>query len=308
MDERQIENDNSETSVGMDFGLDDEFVSIDRQIDELAAEMVDVDGSEEAPEEPPSELDRQIAANILKRQKKRSRPSPFKVACGIIILTIAMLVFMSTGVFTIDSIQVEGNDYFTDEEIINMAHATTGKNLFYHSGSREIVEYLEGSPYIEEAKVSKRIPGTLVIRVKEREQIAAVVYNKEYLVVDSQGLLLRRSKTKPKVTIVTGIKIRKMELGEKLEVTNSKEWKSALRILNAMNEGDLYFKKLKVSDDTARGYVYDSMVCKGRVETMIESIEKERLQKVLEALFKKGIKRGTVTLTESGYASFEPKV
>ena len=40
--------------------------------------------------------------------------------------------------------------------------------------------------------------------------------------MDSQGLLLRRSKTKPKVTIVTGIKIRKMELGEKLEVTNSK--------------------------------------------------------------------------------------
>ena len=148
----------------------------------------------------------------------------------------------------------------------------------------------------------------MVIRVKEREQIAAVVYNKEYLVVDSQGLLLRRSKTKPKVTIVTGIKIRKMELGEKLEVTNSKEWKSALRILNAMNDGDLYFKKLKVSDDTARGYVYDSMVCKGRAETMIESIEKERLQKVLKALFKKGIKRGTVTLTESGYASFEPKV
>ena len=292
MDEKQINNDNSETSAGMDFGLDDEFVSIDQAIDELAAEMVDVDGSEEASEEPPSELDRQIAANILKRQKKRSRPSPFKVACG----------------FTIDSIQVDGNDYFTDEEIINMAHATTGKNLFYHSGSREIVKYLEGSPYIEKAKVSKRIPGTLVIRVKEREQIAAVVYNKEYLVVDSQGLLLRRSKTKPKVTIVTGIKIRKMELGEKLEVTNSKEWKSALRILNAMNDGDLYFKKLKVSDDTARGYVYDSMVCKGRVETMIESIEKERLQKVLKALFKKGIKRGTVTLTESGYASFEPKV
>ena len=181
MDEKQINNDNSETSAGMDFGLDDEFVSIDQAIDELAAEMVDVDGSEEASEEPPSELDRQIAANILRRQKKRSRPSPFKVACGIIILTVAMLIFMSTGVFTIDS------------------------------GSREIVKYLEGSPYIEKAKVSKRIPGTLVIRVKEREQIAAVVYNKEYLVVDSQGLLLRRSKTKPKVTIVTGIKIRKME-------------------------------------------------------------------------------------------------
>ena len=41
-----------------------------------------------------------------------------------------------------------------------------------------------------------------------------------------------------------------------------------------MNDGDLYFKKLKVSDDTARGYVYDSMVCKGRVETMIESSRK----------------------------------
>lgn len=290
--------------------LEMEFESVDNGVaesDSMSDLMAEADSVEPEKELSP-EVSNRISENIRKRQKRRSRPSPLKIALGIIILSAAIMVFMSTGVFTIDSIQVEGNDYFTDEEIINMAHASTGKNLFYHSGSREIVDYLEESPYIEEAKVSKKVPGTLVITVKEREQLAAIVYNKEYLIIDSEGLLLRRSETKPKITILTGIKVKKIQLGEKIQVEDSDKLKDALQILQAMKEGDLYFKKIEMKDKTIRAYVYDALICKGDADTITDAIQKERLQKVLETLFKKGIKRGTVTLTKKGYASFEPKV
>jgi cell division protein FtsQ len=259
-------------------------------------------------QELPPELEEQIARNIERRKKKRNRPSPFKLACITIAVAVALLFFMSTSVFTIDTLKVEGNSYFTDEEIINMAHASTGKNLFFHSGSREIINYLESSPYIQSAKVSKKVPGTLVIKVKEREQMAALVYNKEYLIIDEDGLLLRRSSTKPKVTILTGIKLKKMNLGENIEVDNEERLQEALDILKAMKEGDLYFKKIVFTKKTIKAYVYDALVCKGDAETLISSMEKERLQKILETLFDKGIKRGTITFTEDGYASFEPKV
>ena len=259
-------------------------------------------------QELPPELEEQITRNIERRKKKRNRPSPFKLACITIAVAVALLFFMSTSVFTIDTLKVEGNSYFTDEEIINMAHASTGKNLFFHSGSREIINYLESSPYIQSAKVSKKVPGTLVIKVKEREQMAALVYNKEYLIIDEDGLLLRRSSTKPKVTILTGIKLKKMNLGENIEVDNEERLQEALDILKAMKEGDLYFKKIVFTKKTIKAYVYDALVCKGDAETLISSMEKERLQKILETLFDKGIKRGTITFTEDGYASFEPKV
>ena len=259
-------------------------------------------------QELPPELEAQIAQNIEKRKKKRNRPSPFKLACITIVAAIVLLLFMRSGFFTVDTLRVEGNSYFTDEEIINMGHATTGKNLFFHSGSREIVQYLESSPYIESAKVSKRAPGILIIKVKEREQMAALAYNKEYLIIDADGLLLRRSTTKPKVTILSGIKLTKMTLGEPIEVDNEQRLRDALNILKAMKEGDLYFKKIVFTKKTTKAYVYDALVCKGDAETLISSMEKERLQKILETLFDKGIKRGTITFTKDGYASFEPTV
>lgn len=264
---------------------------------------IPADSQELAPE-----LEEQIAQNIEKRKKKRNRPSPFKLACITIVAAIALMLFMRSSFFTVDTLKVEGNSYFTDEEIINMGHAATGKNLFFHSGSQEIVQYLESSPYIESAKVSKRAPGTLIIKVKEREQMAALAYNKEYLIIDADGLLLRRSSTKPKVTLLSGIKLKKVTLGEPIEVDNEQRLRDALSILKAMKEGDLYFKKIVFTKKTTKAYVYDALVCKGDAETLISSMEKERLQKILETLFDKGIKRGTITFTEDGYASFEPTV
>lgn len=280
----------------------------DRQVEQQYGLPEDVDFPQDIPVSDPQEAERRVAENMERRQRKRKRPSPFKIACLVILVVVATLLFMSTGFFTVDTIRVKGNEYFTEEEIVNMAHATTGKNLFFRSGSGDIVDNLESSPYIESVKVSKKLPGTLVITVKEREQVAAIVYNKEYLVIDEDGLLLRRSTTKPKVTILTGVKVKKIQLGEKIEVAESDRLTDALKLLKAMKEGDLYFKKIVISKKTTKAYVYDALVCKGSTERLSDSIQKERLQKILETLFKKGIKRGTITFTKDGYASFEPKV
>ena len=288
MEQREVETQQYGLPDDVDFPQD---IPVDETLDDESADVND-----------------QVAKNMEKRQRRRNRPSPFKIACIVIILAVATLIFMNTSFFTVDTIKVKGNDYFTEEEIVNMAHASTGKNLFFRSGTHDIVENLENSPYIESAKVSKKLPGTLVITVKEREQMAAIVYNKEYLVIDEDGLLLRRSNTKPKVTILTGVKVKKIQLGEKIEVSDSSKLSDALKILKAMKEGDLYFKKIVVSKKIIKAYVYDALVCKGSASMLTESIEKERLQKILETLFKKGIKRGTITFTKAGYASFEPKV
>ena len=279
--------------------------SLDETMEGIGVEEVDLD---DLAAEPMTESEKRVRDNMARRRKKRRRPSPFKVACFVIVFVIAALIFMGSSFFTIVSIEVEGNDYFSDSEIINMGHAVTGKNLFYRSGSREIVDYLEQSPYIDSAKVSKKLPGTLVITVKEREQAAAIVYNKEYLVIDSNGLLLRKTSTKPKLTILSGIKVSRIELGEKLGTVNSSRFDQALELIQAMNDGDLYFTRIDMSKETVSAYVYDALVCKGTQSELIDAVKKKRLQKILKTLFDKNIKRGTITFSKDGYASFEPTV
>lgn len=258
------------------------------------------------------ELYDQVIANIAKRraerEAKKHRPNPFKMFLLAVVVVAAVMGFLATGFFSITEIDVQGNNYFSDDEIINMAHAQIGPNLIYKSGKSSMEDYLYKDPYIEKVEIHKKLPGTLVIKVSEREQVAAVVYGKEYLVIDKDGLLLRKTDTEPKVTIVSGIKVTKLELGEIIEVEDARILKNALSLIECTKKGDLYFIRIRMSELYIRAYIYDSLVCLGTIDDFTDTIEKYRLQQVIDALFKKGIKRGTITLSKDGYASFSPSV
>lgn len=242
---------------------------------------------------------------LQKKIRERNRIRNRLIA---IVVVIGAIVFSFSGFFTVTSIMVEGNSYFTAEEIIAMSHAEPGHNIIYNADKSSIIDYLEANPYIKSAKVRRSLPGTLVIRVEEREQTAAIVYDEDYLIIDSEGVLLRKTRTEPKITIIEGIKVSKIKLGEKIEATDSRVLSNSLSILNAMIKGDLYFTRLKMTDLYVNAYIYEALLVKGTEETIVDAIDSGRLHKVVEDLFSKNIKRGTITITEEGYASFVPSV
>ena len=202
---------------------------------------------------------------------------------------------------------MKGNSQYTAEEIIKIGHAVPGRNLIYDPGSDEIEEYLEQNPYIRSAEVSRKLPSTLVIKVKEREEKFAFPYDDDYLVMDEDGILLRKSRSKPKITIVEGIIVNKIKLGEKTGTESGRQMDRALRILKTMSKSDLYFVKIDMSKEkTLRAYIYDTLVVRGDYDLLTENMKNGRLHQVLEKLFEEGIKRGTITFDEDGSASFMP--
>ena len=223
-------------------------------------------------------------------------------------ILIALIAFSMSGFFTVDTIDVQGNKYYTDEEITNLAHATTGRNLIYKLNKRQMLKYLEKNPYIEEARVYRRLPSTIVINVTERIQIAALTYGDQYLIIDGKGTLLRITNTKPKLTIVTGFKVKKVELGEQVGVSNTDLFKNLLSLLGSMQSGDVYFTKINVTELFITANVYDSLVVRSKYKDLKDTIDKGRLHKVLDELFKRNIKRGTITISSDGYASFTPEL
>ena len=266
-------------------------------------------------EEIESQADRKTKSDIddiekrrMKRKRKLKMPGFFTRIFIILGVIIAVTAFSLSSFFTVDTIDVQGNKYFTDEEISNMAHASTGQNIIYKLNKGNMLNYLEKNPYIEEARVYRKLPSTIVINVKERIQIAALTYGDQFLIIDNKGTLLRMTKTKPKLTIVTGFKVKKVKLGEPVEVNSPDLFKELLSLLKSMEAGDVYFTKINITELFITANVYDSLVVKSKYKDLKDNIDKGRLHKVLDELFKRNIKRGTITISSDGYASFTPEL
>ena len=65
------------------------------------------------------------------REKKRHRRSYFFLKAFLLLVAAGVTIaFALSPVFTIKNIEVEGNGFYTDKQIINMSEAKTGGNLF----------------------------------------------------------------------------------------------------------------------------------------------------------------------------------
>ncbi|MBQ6389367.1 MAG: FtsQ-type POTRA domain-containing protein [Mogibacterium sp.] len=228
---------------------------------------------------------------------------------AVVLLSIAFLILSLSNVFTVDAIEVRGNSHFTSEEIINIAHAVPGKNLIYHPDKKEIKDYLEQNPYIKHAEVKRKLPSTLVIVVEERQQACAFRYDDDYLIMDKDGILLRKTRTEPKLTMVKGLVVSRIKLGEVVGTEDPQLFKRTLEIVQNMLTSDLFFVRIEMGeDDAVKAYIYDTFLIKTTTQKLIDNLKNDHLHLVIERLFADGIRRGTLTVGDDGSISFEPGI
>ena len=238
-----------------------------------------------------------------KVRKKKHYLRRFLIFLGVLA---AVGIFLSSSVFEVKSIQVEGNRYYADDEIINMADARTGVNLFWGAETSKVRDRLMEDPYFVEVKVRRKLPGTLIIEVKERVQIAAITYGDAYIVIDEEGVMLRKTTVDPKLTLLTGLTVSKLKVGEAVEAEESATLASTLQMLTTMKEGNFFFKKIDVSQVIIKAYIYDTLVVKGTPKQMMKALDSGDLQKVVNKLIKSDIRRGTINLGDHNYVPFSP--
>ena len=256
------------------------------------------------------ELEDRIAARRREKDIKKKRfRTRFSVISISLIVLVAAFAFSISGVFTVDSIEVKGNSHYTTEEIINMAHAVPGKNLIYHDYKTEITEYLSQNPYIKKATVKRRLPSTLVIIVKERTEKFAFRYDDDYLIMDEDGILLKKTRNVPKTTLVEGNVVNRIKLGEKIGTEDEALLDDTIALIKATSKADLYFVKVDLTTRRkVRAYIYDTLFVRTDYDTLMTNLKNGRLHMVVEKLFEDGVKRGTITFTEDGTASFMPVI
>lgn len=247
---------------------------------------------------------KQNARRQSRYRRKRLLMRVLLLICAVLLL----LLFFKSNYFAIKDIKVEGMNYYTGAEIIGMSGVKVGDNLIFDSRQGDIKEALKSNPYFKEVSIKRKLPSTLIIQVEERPQTAGVIFGEGFIVIDDEGTVLRRTDVDPKLTLLTGLTISKMTVGEKLEAEESDTLSITLRMLDIMKNGNIYFKKIDVAKVVIKAYIYDNLIVKGTPGEMAEAIEKGDLQKVVTDLFAEGISRGTIKMGGSSYISFSPEI
>lgn len=241
----------------------------------------------------------------IRKKKKRKKKHYLLKFILLVAFATGMYFFLTSSLFDIQKITVENNNYYTAEQVISLAGAKTGENLFEASLSK-MKEKLLADSYIKNVKLKRRLPAEVVIIVDERKEDAAVPYGSSYIIIDKEGMVLRKTDTEPALTLLLGMTIENMEPGTPLKVEQNAALTDTLKLLAEVKKHELFFKKIDISNILVKAYIYDQLVCEGTPEDIMNNMDS--LQEVLYDLYTKGIERGVIKMGSDEYFSFSPLV
>jgi cell division protein FtsQ len=210
---------------------------------------------------------------------------------------------MTSSFFNIDAVSVEGNSYYTKEQVLSIAGDPRGQNL-WACDLASMQTHLAEDPYIELSRVKRRIPTGVDITVSERSEACAVILSDGYLILDPDGLVLRKTLQAPTLTLLSGLTVIDETPGTALRCEENAVFSDTLRLVRKMEESNLWFREIACSSVTVRLYIYDTLVCEGTPENILNGMDS--LEEVLLDLYAKEIRYGTIRVSGDGSVSFSP--
>ena len=113
------------------------------------------------------------------------------------ILTFAVvviaIVFLMSVFLRISDISVEGNEHYTDEEIINAIDIEQGDNLFFFDRFAAISRVFAKLPYVEEVSLERQLPDKVIITVQECKALAYIAVGDENWTIDRSCKVLGKA-------------------------------------------------------------------------------------------------------------------
>jgi len=245
--------------------------------------------------------------NEAKEKKKRRKKKRYLLRFILIVLVgIGGYFFLTSHIFDIAKVEVIGHNHYSTEDIILLSKVEKNTNLF-QLDKKERIKLMENDPYIKEASIRRKLPGTLIIEILERTEDAGIAYGNSYVLIHRDGMVLGRVDQQPEIPILVGMTIINMQPGEALEVEEKTVLENTLLMLDTMEAQNLFFKKIDISDVVVKAYIYDKLLCQGKPENILKAMENGNLESILVDLLEEGIQHGTIHLGGGGYCSFSPQ-
>ena len=144
-----------------------------------------------------------------------------KVVIGAALAVVLVVGLLLSPIFALKNIATEGASHYTTAQLCEMIGLSEGDNILFF-GKGKAAQTLEKDPYIADAKLSMRVPDTIVIEVKERKVRGYVPYMGSYLYIDETGRVLDvQEACHEALPLVKGLVFGSFTLGEVIPVENT---------------------------------------------------------------------------------------
>lgn len=193
---------------------------------------------------------------VLTKEQEINRINRKKMAisfCIVLVIAIAGIIyFLTTPMFNIASIEVNGNNKNSVETYISLTKVDLNSTNIFAVTKTGIAKNIEENPYVESVEVKRKLPNIIQINITEREVAYQASYNDEYIYIDKQGYILEINNEKKNVTKIIGLSTTKESLNEGQRLNNGDLLKldTVLKIVNYCNYNsiDNTISSIDVSD------------------------------------------------------------
>ena len=168
----------------------------------------------------------------------------------ILVIMVVLVLFLPA--FRVRNTQVEGNVVLSDQEILKSVGLEYDAHLM--SGvSGNLLDFLrldygkteerikKENPYIEDIRITVKIPSTVKITVKERSKVCYIRTPDGYAALDTDGIVLELSSSDAKKDVrpvICGLNVKYAAMGEKVKIGNMNDYKKAIIVLGAILAAD----------------------------------------------------------------------
>lgn len=199
-----------------------------------------------------------INAKQALNSKKRKR---VKILCGITLFIVALVLILSSRIFDIKEINVNGISKLTKEEVISISQIPVNTNIFALNKLKAKYRLLENS-YIEDVYIKREYPSTISIEVKEKVPTFMIQFANSYIYLNNQGYMLEVSTEALPLPTLLGIKtdLSNVKPGKRLDVEDLKKFNKLIQIMDISRnfELDTLITRIDITDSSNYTVYIDS--------------------------------------------------
>lgn len=200
-------------------------------------------------------------AKNQRRMEVQKRKKLFKKMIGLFLLFVLCAVIAAfTPYFNISRVNITGNSRVSAQEIEQASGIKQGSNIFRIKLS-SVQRRIQEISYVHSVRVKREFPNQISIEIEESQPVAAVPYMGQYVLIDMYGKALEQENTEDMenitdIVILTGLKIKNFELGEKIIVENERNLKIVLESLSELVHNSLIENTTEIDLTEEEGIVF----------------------------------------------------
>lgn len=244
---------------------------------------------------------------MKKNKCKLNKRGKFAIYAFILLVILFIYICISSSIFELKQINVDGNSKITKSDIIKIGDIETGKNIFKYN-LNDVEKKLLVNPYIKYVKVSRKFPDKLVITIKENSEYAIIKEGASYIYIGENGLVLSEQKDikNKNIPLVSGIEIKNKKLNTKIKI-NSDKSNDIILAIDTLKKNNMSRKveSIKINKNKMYMKTDDNTNIVLKIDEDIE-YNINRLKAILVDLKSNNKKGGNIDLTSKEQAIYSP--